>query len=122
MREYQSFSAFWPYYLQEHAKFGTRLYHYIGTALGLVAVGFAIATGNPWLVLLVPLLGYSFAWVSHAFVERNKPATFTYPFWSLMSDYRMFFLAITGRLRPHLEAAGVSPAGSPEPLRSEANS
>ncbi|MEM1379846.1 MAG: DUF962 domain-containing protein [Pseudomonadota bacterium] len=122
MRVYQSFSAFWPYYLQEHAKFGTRLYHYIGTALGLVAVAFALLSQNALLVLLVPVLGYSFAWVSHAFVEKNKPATFTYPLWSLMSDYRMFFLAMTGRLRPHLVAAGVTPAAEADALRSSTSS
>lgn len=120
MRDHQSYSAFWPYYLKEHAKFGTRLYHYVGTALGLVAVATALVTGNYWLILLVPLLGYGFAWVSHAFIEKNKPATFTYPLWSLMSDYRMFFLAVTGRLRTHLVAAGVMPGSEGEPLRSEA--
>ncbi|MEE4210830.1 MAG: DUF962 domain-containing protein [Parvularcula sp.] len=107
MREYQSYAAFWPHYLREHAKPGTRLSHYVGTALGLVAIAAAIFTGNLALLLLVPLLGYGFAWVSHAFVERNKPATFTYPLWSLMSDYRMFFLAVSGKLRPELERAGI---------------
>ena len=122
MREYQSFAAFWPHYLREHAKPGTRMSHYIGTELGLVAIAAAIVTGNFWLILLVPLLGYSFAWVSHAFVERNKPATFTYPFWSLMSDYRMFFLAITKQLDPHLAAAGVMPPpAETEALRSSPN-
>ncbi|GGY46715.1 DUF962 domain-containing protein [Parvularcula lutaonensis] len=108
MRDYTTFEQFWPHYLREHARPGTRMYHYIGTGLGLVAIAAAIVTGNWLLVLLVPLLGYGFAWVSHAFVERNKPATFTYPLWSLMSDYRMFFLAISGRLKPELDKAGVT--------------
>jgi hypothetical protein len=111
MREYQSYSAFWPYYLREHARPGTRSCHYVGTGLGLLAVAAAIVTGNWALILLVPLLGYGFAWVSHAFVERNKPATFTYPLWSLASDYRMFFLAMTGRLKPELRRAGVETRG-----------
>ena len=46
--------------------------------------------------------GYAFAWIGHAFVERNKPATFTYPFWSLLSDFRMYFLAISGKLGSEL--------------------
>lgn len=119
---YPSFQAFWPHYLREHAKPGTRMYHYIGTALGLVAIGAALVTGKFALILLVPLLGYGFAWVSHAFVEKNKPATFTHPLWSLMSDYRMFFLAITGRLTPHLKSAGVIGQADPTELRSSPTS
>jgi hypothetical protein len=110
MRQYTSFEQFWPHYLREHADKGTRILHYIGTALTLVVAAIAVLTGKLWMLLLIPLVGYGFAWVSHAFVERNKPATFTYPLWSLISDYRMFFLAMTGRLRPELERAGVTGA------------
>jgi len=56
----------------------------------------------------VPVTGYFFAWVSHAFIERNKPATFTYPLWSLIGDYRMFWLWVTGRLDAELAKAGVT--------------
>lgn len=107
-RQYKTFDDFFPYYLQEHAKPLTRGWHYVGTALVILVALTAIVTGTWWMLALMPVAGYFFAWVSHAFVERNKPATFTYPLWSLAADFKMFFLALTGRLGPHLKAAGVS--------------
>jgi len=101
------YADFWPHYLREHAKPATRNIHYAGTALTFVFLALAIGAGGWWWVL-VPLAGYGFAWAAHFGVEKNRPATFTYPLWSLGSDYRMFFLWLSGRLGPHLERAGVA--------------
>ena len=103
-----TYSAFWPSYLKEHARPATRGWHYAGSTLALVFLGLG-AVVKPGLLLCVPLAGYGCAWFSHFFVEKNKPATFTYPLWSLYSDFRMFGLWLTGRLRPHLENAGLAP-------------
>jgi len=102
-----SYDEFWPFYLREHAEPVTRYLHYAGTVIGTSILLVAIATQTWWAMLLWPLAGYGFAWVSHAFVEKNKPATFTHPLWSLISDYRMTFLAFTGQLKGELEKAGV---------------
>lgn len=98
-----SYAEFWPFYLGEHSKRATRAFHYIGTAMIFVVIGIAAWTEAWWsLVLTLPAL-YAFAWFSHFFIEHNKPATFTYPAWSLLSDLRMSALALTGRLGHELE-------------------
>lgn len=107
MRHYRSFQAFWPFYLREHANPRTRAFHYAGTSLVVLLGAGALLTGNGWLLLAMPVAGYAFAWVSHAAIERNRPATFTYPLWSLRADFRMWWLWLTGRLGKELAAAGV---------------
>ena len=103
----ETYEDFFPYYLREHSKPETRAFHYVGTG-GLVATIIAAIAINPWLFLLVPMVGYGFAWVSHFFIEKNKPATFDYPGWSLRGDFHMTWLFLTGRLKAALEKAGVN--------------
>ncbi|WP_367280020.1 Mpo1-like protein [Sphingomonas sp. LHG3406-1] len=91
---------------------GTRGLHNLGTALVIAAASALAVTGNWWWLIAMPLAGYGFAWSAHLFVEKNRPATFTYPWWSLRSDIRMFLLCATGRLGPHLQAAGVGAGGA----------
>ena len=105
-REHQSFTEFWPFYLREHSKPRTRALHYAGTTLVIAVALVAVATGR-WLWLLaIPIAGYGFAWAAHFAVEKNRPATFTYPLWSLAADFKMWWLWLTGRLGPELERAG----------------
>ena len=96
---FQSFAAFYPHYIHEHSNRTCRRIHVVGSALVLVVLAAAIATLNPWWLLAMPLVGYGFAWVGHFFFEKNRPATFKYPLWSLMGDWRMFFETVTGRRR-----------------------
>jgi len=109
-REYRTFADFWPFYLREHSKPRTRAFHYAGTTLVVLILLYALFTGRWLLLLAVPLAGYGFAWFAHFRVERNRPATFTYPLWSLAADFRMWWLWMTGKLAPELDKAGVKRA------------
>ena len=75
--------------------------------MALAVLLFGLLAGPWWLVLLVPVVGYGCAWVSHMLIERNRPATFTYPAWSLLGDLRLAWLATTGRLGPELRRNGL---------------
>jgi len=108
---YQTFSAFWPFYLGEHSLLATRWMHFVGSTLALLVLGAGVLTANPWSVLGALVSGYAFAWVSHFFIEKNRPATFTYPLWSFAADWRMWALMLLGKLGPELEKAGVKPRG-----------
>jgi hypothetical protein len=92
-----TFTEFYPRYLRDHSKRGTRIMHFIGTTLFLVLVGLAIFRGQPWLLLGGVVAAYGFAWVGHFFVEHNRPATFQHPWLSLLGDFRLYFDLLRGR-------------------------
>ena len=100
-----NYKEFFLFYLNEHSKRVTRLFHYVGTTFALVCIALFFTTFNG-LYLLAGLVGaYGLAWTSHFFIEHNKPATFTYPLWSYIADHHMLALAVTGRLQPVLDKA-----------------
>ncbi|MCA0933709.1 DUF962 domain-containing protein [Lutimonas saemankumensis] len=98
MERIKSYKEFYKFYLKEHSNKTCRTLHFIGTFLVFVLVFLALFSNSPMLWILVPVTGYGFAWVGHYFFERNKPATFKYPLWSLRSDFKMFFELLTGQL------------------------
>lgn len=94
----ESFAEFWPYYVREHRRPATRAWHFCGTTLALLLLVAAVASGWWWALIAVPVCGYAFAWISHWAIERNRPATFRYPLWSLAADFKLWGLTITGRM------------------------
>ena len=94
----KTYAEFYKFYLTEHQNRTSRILHFIGTFLVFVVIGLAIYNQWSWKWFLVPVTGYGFAWVGHAFFEKNKPATFKYPLWSLISDFRLFFDILRGKL------------------------
>ncbi|MFD1095297.1 Mpo1-like protein [Salegentibacter chungangensis] len=93
----RSYSEFYQFYLSEHQNTTSRILHFIGTFLVFVLVFQAIFYGWGWKWIFVPLVGYGFAWIGHALFEKNKPATFKYPLWSLISDFKLFFEILAGK-------------------------
>ena len=97
-----SFKQFWPYYLGEHSRPATRTLHLLGTTLAVCLWLTALATGRWWFLLAGLVAGYAFAWVGHFLVEHNRPATFRHPLWSLAADFKMWALALSGKLPAEL--------------------
>jgi hypothetical protein len=104
---FASFEGFWPHYLREHARPATRVVHVAGTLAAAALLLLGLAAGNWWLLLLAPVVGYGCAWISHLTLERNRPATFSHPLWSLRGDLRLAWLAVTGRLGAELRRHGL---------------
>lgn len=102
-----SYRDFWPYYLREHSRSRTRAIHFFGTGLSTALLVSGLALDRVVLIVLAIFAGYGPAWIGHFFIEKNRPATFSYPLWSLFSDYRMTFLWLTGQLGRELAKAGV---------------
>lgn len=101
-KEFSSFEDFWPYYLSEHSKSGTRALHAIGTTAGLACAVFLLAKGKYRILPLALIPGYGAAWMGHYLIERNRPATFKHPLWSFVGDYRMLWRMMSGKIGSEL--------------------
>jgi hypothetical protein len=101
-KKYTTLKEFYPYYLSEHQNGTCRALHFIGTSLVFMILVTALLTQKWLLLAMIPVVGYGFAWIGHAFYEKNKPATFKYPFYSLASDFILFFDILKGKepIRP----------------------
>ena len=93
---FSDFESFWPFYVSQHRDATCRMLHLTGTAIGVVCL--ALGVFAPPLFLAAPVAGYGLAWIGHFVFEKNKPATFQHPLWSLRGDFRMFRLMLTGRM------------------------
>jgi len=97
-KRFNSFAEFYPYYLSEHSNSTCRRLHFIGTSLVLLVFTLALIVGTWWLWIALPVAGYGFAWVGHFFFEKNRPATFQHPFYSLLGDFVMYRDMLSGKV------------------------
>jgi hypothetical protein len=98
-KKYQSFKEFYPFYLSQHQNKICRLLHFIGTTIVLAVLLLTIYLQHYLYLFILPVIGYGFAWIGHFFYEKNRPATFTYPFYSFLGDWVMWWQIITFRLK-----------------------
>ena len=95
---YNTFDEFYPFYLTEHSNRTSRRLHFAGTSIALVFFIAALATRTWWLLIPGIIQGYVLAWIGHFFFEHNRPATFKYPLYSFMGDWRLWWETITGKI------------------------
>ncbi len=98
-KSFRTFADFYPFYLGEHANPACRRLHFTGTSIALTLLITAAFTQRWWLIGIALVQGYGFAWAGHFFFEHNKPATFKYPWFSLMGDWRLWWDMLTGKLK-----------------------
>ncbi|MDQ3215292.1 MAG: DUF962 domain-containing protein [Pseudomonadota bacterium] len=98
-RRFRNFAEFYPFYLNEHSNRTSRRLHFVGTSIAVALVCTALLTQQWWLVAVALVQAYAFAWVGHFFFEHNKPATFQYPAFSFMGDWRLWWEILTGKIR-----------------------
>lgn len=115
---FDSFEDFWPHYVREHAHPTTRRLHFMGTTAALATLASGVIAGRWRRLLLAPLFGYGPAWIGHFFVERNKPATFDHPLWSLRADFVMYVKMFAGTMDEEVErCVAEGPEATSEPGR-----
>lgn len=115
---YRTFEEFWPFYVGQHAKKSTRTLHFVGTSAAMACALGGLLLHKRWLLLVAPLAGYGPAWISHFFIEKNRPATFTYPLWSLRADFVMWSKILAGTMDAEVDRAASSSMAS-EPVAEE---
>jgi hypothetical protein len=116
---FQTFEDFWPFYVREHSNPTNRALHFVGTTLAMTTVAAGLLTKRRALLLAAPVCGYAFAWFGHFVIEKNRPATFKHPLWSLRGDFRMWWKMATGTMDAEVERAtqsnGVHEPAEPMP-------
>jgi hypothetical protein len=96
-RNFRSLEEFYPFYLTEHQNTTSRILHFIGTGLVILMIPASLLFHSPLILFLIPVVGYGFAWIGHFFFEKNQPATFKHPVYSLASDFLLFFDLLSGK-------------------------
>jgi hypothetical protein len=98
MPKFQSFAEFYPHYLAAHHRRANRRLHLAGTITAIL-IALAACVLRDWRLLpAIPVAGYGFSWAGHFLFEKNRPAAFTNPLYSLLGDLLMAWQMLTGKI------------------------
>lgn len=95
---FENSDQFWPFYVSQHLRRTTRRLHFVGTTAGLACLAACVLTQNALLIPVGLVVSYGLAWIAHFFFEKNSPATFHHPIFSLRADFRMYGLMWRGKM------------------------
>ncbi len=98
MSSFSSFAEFYPFYLSEHSNRRCRRLHFIGSSLVIAVILVALFSGQLGWLWLMPVFGYGCAWIGHYGFEKNRPATFKHPLYSLLGDWVMYGQMLRGKV------------------------
>jgi hypothetical protein len=102
-KHFGSFAEFWPHYVRAHSNKTNRQLHFLGITLAVACAAGGVFTRRPLLVLAAPIVGYGLSWVGHYVFEKNTPATFEHPVWSLKADFVMWTKIANGTMDAEVE-------------------
>lgn len=106
--EISTFADFWSFYVGQHRRQGTRVLHFAGTSAGLLCFARAFASGDGAFFLWGLIASYALAWIGHFAIEKNRPATFEHPWWSLLGDLKMYGLMWRGEMTAQVTRLGLA--------------
>ena len=106
-----TFEAFWVSYLWAHSKPATRACHYIATLWGVTVGFYGIFTLQILYVLAGIIGGYIIAVGSHYIFEGRPPLVARSAWMGAVSDFRVIWLAATGRLAAEYRKYGLQMRG-----------
>lgn len=109
-----TYEEFWPYYVRAHTHPSNRMLHFAGTTAAITLAAAAILSRKPKLLLAAPIVGYGAAWIGHFGIEKNVPATFGHPLWSLASDFVMWWKMAAGTMDAEVERYTSAPSATQE--------
>jgi hypothetical protein len=108
-KTFATFAEFWPFYLGEHSTLQCRIQHFLGTSVSATFIVVAVLTGSPSWLIFALIAGYGCAWWGHFVFEKNRPATFKFPLYSFMGDWKMFWMMMVGTLDDEIRRFGIRP-------------